>query len=287
MATTDHLDQAKEGTGLVESYSFTIGSAVQVYMNAHGALLRSTGLLDNFTAATTKQYIGKIEPGGANQGATKGLGSSSNPKPKGIVRFRSYVLYQQAVTGASAATDAGSPVFLSDNNTYTLTYAANRPQVGTVLEWISSTLCNLYIFSFGERQALAGAGGSIQTVNLGYVDAAKVVDGNIIKYRNAARFRVLDIFAVALQGYTGSGHSHAITAKGGVIGTPVAFTTGGTITLDGTTQASVGLVASCAAITQDATTLIAPGDELVLTDDVSGTQTAGASNIYASILVLP
>jgi hypothetical protein len=46
---------------------------------------------------------------------------------------------QLAVTGASAVTDEGAPVFATDDNTFSLTIAGTR--IGKVVRWITSTTC--------------------------------------------------------------------------------------------------------------------------------------------------
>lgn len=54
-----------------------------------------------------------------------------------------------SVTGASAITDAGKFVWATDGQTLTLTRQA-APPVGVVIKWVSSTYCEVYLFSLIE-----------------------------------------------------------------------------------------------------------------------------------------
>jgi hypothetical protein len=58
-------------------------------------------------------------------------------------------IVQLTVTGASAATDAGLPVYATDDDTFTLTPTGSR--IGTVAKWITSTTC-LVLFEAQQLQ---------------------------------------------------------------------------------------------------------------------------------------
>jgi hypothetical protein len=46
-----------------------------------------------------------------------------------------------AVTGVTAITDVNKTVWATDDNTFTLTYAAGAVSIGTIVRWITSTKC--------------------------------------------------------------------------------------------------------------------------------------------------
>jgi len=60
---------------------------------------------------------------------------------------------EAAVTGASAVTDVGKPVFMSDDNpaTLTLTASTSYPMIGKVARWKTSTTCVVDFFAESMR----------------------------------------------------------------------------------------------------------------------------------------
>jgi len=56
-----------------------------------------------------------------------------------------------SVTGASAITDKGKDVWATDDNTFTLTYAAGAVKIGEVSRWISGTNCVVAYTAFELR----------------------------------------------------------------------------------------------------------------------------------------
>ena len=61
-----------------------------------------------------------------------------------------------SVTGASAVTDNGKPIYASDDNVLTLTPNTADP-VGEVVKWISGTLCWVRLIPSGTNRTSAGA----------------------------------------------------------------------------------------------------------------------------------
>ena len=54
------------------------------------------------------------------------------------------------VVGASSDADIGEDVYASDDNTFTLT-ASGSSVIGTVVNWITSTTCDVYFESVSRR----------------------------------------------------------------------------------------------------------------------------------------
>lgn len=61
-----------------------------------------------------------------------------------------FVIHSYAVTGASAHTDVGTYVYASDGQTLTTTKGSNNKPHGVIVKWISSTLCDVYIYKPSE-----------------------------------------------------------------------------------------------------------------------------------------
>lgn len=85
--------------------------------------------------------------GFCEENADNSLGAAGDKK----VKLRRRGIAQLTVVGASAATDAGLPVYASDDNVFTLTPSGSR--IGTVAKWITSTTCFVY---FEAKQLQAG-----------------------------------------------------------------------------------------------------------------------------------
>jgi hypothetical protein len=57
-----------------------------------------------------------------------------------------------AVTGVTAKTDVGKTVWATDDDTFTLTYAAGAISIGKIVRWISSTSCVVDFKRFALRE---------------------------------------------------------------------------------------------------------------------------------------
>lgn len=91
-----------------------------------------------------------------------GYAGSSNGKTGGV-----------NVTGSTAATDQGDPVYSSTDNLEDLTLTATAgPQIGVVLDWISGTQCTIRLQPSGVAAGGGGAGG--------YVDLDGLAGGLIL-----------------------------------------------------------------------------------------------------------
>lgn len=101
---------------------------------------------DEFVGIATKNHTSASEiEVRTNPVVVRGYAGSANGKHGGI-----------AVTGASAVTDNGKPVYASDDNVLTLTPNDADP-VGEVVKWISSTLCWVRFIPSGTNRTSVGA----------------------------------------------------------------------------------------------------------------------------------
>lgn len=83
--------------------------------------------------------------GFADRECDNSAGSAGGKNVK--VRRSGYI--ELAITGASAVTDAGSPVYASADGTFTLTAGSNS-YIGTIERWISGTVCIVRFAGIGS-----------------------------------------------------------------------------------------------------------------------------------------
>ncbi len=87
-------------------------------------------------------------------GSVTGDTSASIP-PKAGLSVEPQVLKKIAVTGASAISDQGRPVYLSDDDTLTLTPPTRMDPIGFVSRWYTSTTCDVYLLPVWVQYACA------------------------------------------------------------------------------------------------------------------------------------
>lgn len=203
--------------------------------------------------------------------------TSASPIPEAEIMQGGCVLKQIAVTGVTAVTDQGKRVFLSDDATLTLTRPTRGSIAGRIIRWYTSTTCDVYCYGQDILEALAFAGNGMILVDLGSYDAADLATGNI---RTS--------FPMWFHGKFTRLYSHADKAVTGSAGTSVAINleiggtnvTGGVVTIDTTTQNTLGEFTSGTAIT--AANYFSEGSlvdvEAVLT---GAAPTAGRVHFYA------
>ncbi len=71
--------------------------------------------------------------------------TSAEPPPEVSVETGEFILLQHAVTGVSAQSDTGKPVYASNDNDLTLS-SNNTARMGEVEYWHSSTSCNVRVY---------------------------------------------------------------------------------------------------------------------------------------------
>jgi hypothetical protein len=60
---------------------------------------------------------------------------------------------QLGVTGVAAITDVGKDVWMTDDNVFTLTYAAGAMWLGTIVRWVTGTTCVVDFRSYSRRES--------------------------------------------------------------------------------------------------------------------------------------
>lgn len=175
------------------------------------------------------------------------------------VQLRRWGLIQLAVTGVTAVTDVGKPVYASDDNTFTLTATSNS-YIGRIVRWISSTNCvvdfdanrgglsketSLTDSSGGTANAATGVSANAQkmTVLLPLGSLALLVNGQTFKVPLPFGYTVTAATARVDVAVTTGAKAATLTTQ--INGTP---TTGGVISLAGTyatggTQAGTAITA--------------------------------------------
>jgi hypothetical protein len=93
--------------------------------------------------ANTSGHMRPLVSGDPFRGfCTKQADNSTGSATDINAKLRRQGIVQLTVTGASAATDVGLPVYATDDDTFTLTPTGSR--IGTVTKWITSTTCLVF-----------------------------------------------------------------------------------------------------------------------------------------------
>jgi hypothetical protein len=71
-----------------------------------------------------------------------------------VVDVGGVTLQYKTVTGVTAITNTGDPVFASDDNTFTITDVSNMYPVGRIVRWYPSTYCDIRLYSASEYAAM-------------------------------------------------------------------------------------------------------------------------------------
>lgn len=285
MAASADLTQIRD-SGIVKQVETFIKNAQQVYLNQYGAIDKGSGGVIPWADAAASILVGPIQAG-ENYGT--GLGNTAPANPNGSVAQASlqaedHMRFDVSVAGTSAATDAGSLVYLSDDNTFTLTRGTLGLPAGFVWKWKTGTTCDVVMFGLTTLCAIYLGGCGAQLVPLGHFDAPNLTTAvNPIQATIPGRYRVRSIYATVAKPLAG-GTSIVFTFKKNA----AAFTTGGVLTLNtsGGTGGTGGDQVSATAITQDATTIFSESDVLTGSVVVTGTFTAdtgGNFNVFALI----
>ena len=139
---------------------FVVLSGATIYKGAMVGLVLGTGTVTNYNDATNQMFVGYADK--------KVVGDGTLKIP---LRLANDILQSITVTGAASAADNGKVVYMTDENTFTLTRpAAYARAVGLLLFWRTSTTVDLMLFGLAHGAVLALAGGCKRTIYLGSVD---------------------------------------------------------------------------------------------------------------------
>lgn len=204
------------------------------------------------------------------------------------------IIVRWAVTGATAITDIGKFVYATDGQTLTLTQPATGLPHGIVVNWISSTTCDVYLFDYLESVRMSAASGNSMYE---YMDIA-TVPSNALSGTSAT---TIFTFPASYKHYKIiSLHAQAVSFDAGIIAGAQTLnldiggtnTTGGVLTLgyaNCDAYGDCGTAINATAITAD--NEVHQGDVLKLEVAASGTgftaAKEGAFKVYAIIQRLP
>lgn len=271
-AASADLTQVKDTDGPVRRIAAKIKNAAQIYVGAFGAW--NGGYLKAWTSASGEMLGGPISAG---VGYGTGLGSTSaSPVPEAAVTCTDYVRQRATVTGVTAITDVGSPVYLSDDQAFTLTRPSLGVPCGYVCRWYSSTTCDVHVFGLQTLRALELAGAGKFTVPLGMFGYADITTAKKYFYWLAPHHGKI----VALRANVGTTFANgtSIVWQAKIGSTSV---TNGTLTF-GTDAAET--------VISEGGTLAAnefhEGDVITLTPTVTGSYNAGAAHVSFSYVPL-
>jgi hypothetical protein len=250
-----------------ERISVEIADGVQTYAGGLAAI-RGPG------HATTQGYAdvlgdtpGLIPLGGFFSDQTLGA-TSDTPPPENNVDLRNKIWKRKAVTGVASRADIGKLVYATDDQTVTLTKPADDAMaIGVVVEWHTSTTCDVFLFGFAVLSALALSGGGFSVIPLGQVQftAAGLIDGDLktgIAMRGHGK--IISMYCVTNTALVGSGGTGLLNVEIG--GTN---TTGGVLTLSQSAGATLGTTLTSTAFT--ALNEYHDGDTI----DIEGASTGG------------
>lgn len=249
-----------------------IKNSAQVYKNCVGAI-DTTGYGRSWTGAAGEIPMGRIS-GGELYGTGLGDTSAANP-PQLTFNMDPELRKDVAVTGASAVTDNGAPVYQSNDNTLTLTRPTRGRPAGFVATWKTGTTCDVVLFGplLDARRHMG-----VQLLHLGGFSAvaAHLGTGDGIQFAYPGRIRVLSFYGIVCKTLAG-GTSIVITLKFGT-----TALTGGVLSFGATDAA--GTKVDSTAIT--ALNVGSESDVLVGSIAVTGSYTAGAFNLFALVETL-
>ena len=125
-------------------HEFIIKTSEALVCNAFTSVAIATGKVE------FADDVADLCPCGIVLGSSDGIAShlTGNGTYKAVCRGG--IIIQYAVTGATAKTDIGKEVYATDGQTLTLTEPTAGMPHGKVVDWVSSTTCKVYLYTFLE-----------------------------------------------------------------------------------------------------------------------------------------
>lgn len=241
----------------------------------------SQGYLDHYDDEPGMVFAGLVESAGGL--AQKTGDTSASPVPEAVIGLLPTILRRVTVTGAASRADILKPIFVTDNQTMTLTRPSDDAEVcGCIIEWHTSTTCDVLLFGLVAQLVLGMAGGNRQIFELGHYDNAALVTGNIVTALPMPfHGKFISLHGIVETAFTGSGGTADVNLEIG--GTNV---TGGVLTVSTAAGGTIGTKLDATAIT--AANEFHEGDTVdVEVSNTGGTQTAGRVRLYAVVERLP
>ena len=203
--------------------------------------------------------------------------TSASPIVNAEVDLQSRIFANVAVTGLTGdVTDVGQVVFMTDDNTFTLTRPSLGHPIGVISRWRSATRADVYCFGFDTLCAIGLSGAARDTVFLGTINglesAGNHVTGLIAPYHG----RIVDVYGIVFEPITDADATATINVEIATVNV-----TGGVITW--ATADLLGDKKSGTAIT--ANNRFHQGDaiDLEVTAGTAGTAADGYLNVFATV----
>lgn len=132
--------------GLADYQAFEVTNGYTIYAGALVTVLAS-GRAGTFADLATTKFKGIA--------VRKVVGdTSATPIQEVEVDCSGLTLENVDVTGVASIADVHKLVYMTDNQTMTLTAATNMKAIGVITRWYSGTKCNVKLFTAAEHDAL-------------------------------------------------------------------------------------------------------------------------------------
>ena len=224
---------------------------------------------------------------GSSQGADTVTGDSTSAATlnnnMAALMTEAFQIDTIAVTGSTAKTDVGRYVYLTDDDTVTLTRPTVGCPIGYVAEWRSGTSCRVHFFDVDTVMALVSGGCAQQTMCLGTFTAASIVNGDLITSLPMPHSGEIVVFRIVTHiAATGTGGTTTLNLE---IGTTDVGTSGADTIVFATGTQAISDTTSSAAIS--AANKFSEGDLLSLEAASTTTLTAGSFTVFMDYITGP
>ena len=204
--------------------------------------------------------------------------TSATPPPTNSTGTDSSILKATAVTGVASRADIGKAVYATDSNVLTLTAPTYATPVGIVVDWATSTTCDVLMLGLAAQAALDLSGQGAQVIHLGSFSFKDTSDGDLLTSYPMPYHGSIESFYISVgEGFVGSSGACTLNLELGTTNV-----TGGVVTVATSTCGTVGTVLTATAITAE--NVFHAGDVLSVEGSSSAsTRTSGTFNMYIKI----
>lgn len=140
--------------------------------------------------------------------------------PEGELDMGTRIAEQVPITGlAGSQADVGKIVYMSDDNTFTLTRPSHGIPAGIVVanRANSAASADVYLFSVETLLAISMGGGAHLLQSLGVIDAISLANATTIAFNMTSHGRLNKVYAICKKVPTGAGAAATLTPNiGGV-----------------------------------------------------------------------
>jgi len=244
-----------------------VANSVQTYAGAWAGLrgpdhATTQGYLDGFD-----DEKGMIFLGGHLDSQVLGDTTATIP-PENRLNVEPKIYPQATVTGVASRGDIGKVVYLTDNNTLTLTRPTLATPIGYVTEWSSSTTCDVFMFGTAAQAAVDLAGQGSQVFHLGHYNAAAITDADVVtSYPLPFHCSLESLFAVCTVAIAGGGGTTTLNCEigttnvtGSLAVTTAAGGTKGTVLSQALSGSNVGHSGDLLSVEATSTSSISGGE---------------------------